>query len=40
MDLATEVVDIGTTEFRQIFSPAGDTPPIYFHLVNVQIPSR
>ena len=40
MDPATEVVQAGTTEVWQIANLTGDTHPIHFHLVNVQIISR
>jgi spore coat protein A, manganese oxidase len=37
---ATEVVRRGTTEVWRIFNTTGDTHPMHFHLVNVQVPSR
>ena len=40
IDPATEVIDAGSTEVWQIVNLTGDTHPIHFHLVNVQIISR
>jgi spore coat protein A, manganese oxidase len=40
MDATTETVKAGTTEVWQIINLTGDTHPIHFHLVNVQIISR
>ena len=37
---ATEVIREGTTEVWEIFNLTGDTHPIHFHLVNVQILNR
>jgi spore coat protein A len=37
---ATEVVRRGTTEVWRIFNTTGDTHPMHFHLVNVQVLSR
>jgi spore coat protein A, manganese oxidase len=39
-DATTETVKAGTTEIWQIINLTGDTHPIHFHLVNVQIISR
>jgi spore coat protein A len=39
-DLATEVVKKGSIEVWRIANLSGDTHPIHFHLVNVQILSR
>jgi spore coat protein A, manganese oxidase len=39
-DPATEVVKAGATEVWNIFNLTGDTHPIHFHLVNVQVLSR
>jgi spore coat protein A, manganese oxidase len=36
----TEVVRRGTTEVWRIFNTTGDTHPMHFHLVNVQVLSR
>jgi spore coat protein A, manganese oxidase len=36
----TEVVDAGSTEVWEIVNLTGDTHPIHFHLVNVQVLSR
>ena len=36
----TEVVEAGTTEIWRIFNLTGDTHPIHFHLVNVNVLSR
>ena len=36
----TEVVNAGATEVWRIFNLTGDTHPIHFHLVNVQVLSR
>jgi spore coat protein A len=40
MDDPTEVVPAGTTEVWEIVNLTGDTHPIHFHLVNVQVLSR
>ena len=40
MDPATETPDEGTTEVWQIANLTGDTHPIHFHLVNVQVLGR
>jgi spore coat protein A len=40
MDDATEVVNPGTIEAWEIINLTGDTHPIHFHLVNVQVLSR
>jgi spore coat protein A, manganese oxidase len=40
VDPATEVINAGSTEVWQIVNLTGDTHPIHFHLVNVQIVSR
>jgi spore coat protein A, manganese oxidase len=40
MQPATEVVDKGSVEVWQIWNLTGDTHPIHFHLVNVQVLSR
>jgi spore coat protein A len=37
---ATEVIKKGTTEVWEIVNLTGDTHPIHFHLVNVQVLSR
>jgi len=37
MDSPTEVAKSGTTEIWRIFNLTGDTHPIHFHLVNVQV---
>jgi len=39
-DDPTEVIDAGTTEAWEIINLTGDTHPIHFHLVNVQVLSR
>ena len=39
-DTPTERVKAGTTEIWRIFNTTGDTHPIHFHLVNVQVLSR
>ncbi len=39
-DPATEVVNKGATEVWEIFNNTGDTHPMHFHLVNVQIINR
>jgi spore coat protein A, manganese oxidase len=39
-DAPTEVVQAGTTEVWEIVNLTGDTHPIHFHLVNVQVLSR
>lgn len=40
LDPATETPRVGTVEAWRIFNLTGDTHPIHFHLVNVQIISR
>jgi spore coat protein A len=40
MDQATETPKAGTVEIWRIFNLTGDTHPIHFHLVNVQVLSR
>jgi spore coat protein A, manganese oxidase len=40
MDTPTETVPAGTTEVWQIANLTGDTHPIHFHLVNVQVLAR
>jgi spore coat protein A len=40
MDTPTEVIPAGSTEVWEIINLTGDTHPIHFHLVNVQILSR
>ena len=40
MDPTTETVQRGSTEVWRIFNLTGDTHPIHFHLVNVQVISR
>ncbi len=40
MDPATEVVHSGSTEIWRIFNLTGDTHPVHFHLVNVQVLGR
>ena len=40
MDSATETVQHGTVEVWRIFNLTGDTHPMHFHLVNVQVVSR
>ena len=40
MDPATETTDAGSTEVWQIANLTGDTHPIHFHLVNVQLLGR
>jgi len=40
LDPATEIVNNNATEVWQIINLTGDTHPIHFHLVNVQIISR
>jgi spore coat protein A len=40
VDAPTEMPHAGDTEVWQIFNTTGDTHPIHFHLVNVQIISR
>lgn len=37
---ATEVINVGATEVWQLFNLTGDTHPIHFHLVNVQVIQR
>jgi spore coat protein A len=39
-DAATEVVNAGFTEVWEIYNLTGDSHPLHFHLVNVQIISR
>jgi spore coat protein A len=40
IDTPTEVVANGSTEIWRIYNLTGDTHPIHFHLVNVQVLSR
>ena len=40
MDDPTEIIAAGTTEVWEILNLTGDTHPIHFHLVNVQVLSR
>jgi len=40
MDAATETPSAGATEVWQLFNLTGDTHPIHFHLVNVQVIQR
>jgi len=40
MDATTETVRHGSTEVWRIFNLTGDTHPMHFHLVNVQVISR
>jgi spore coat protein A len=40
LDPATETPKAGTTEVWRIFNLTGDTHPVHFHLVNVQVLSR
>lgn len=40
MDPATETPKAGATEIWRIFNLTGDTHPVHFHLVNVQVLSR
>ena len=40
LDLPTEIVKAGTEEVWEIANLTGDTHPIHFHLVNVQVLSR
>ncbi len=40
MTATTETVTAGSTEVWQIANLSGDTHPIHFHLVNVQVLSR
>ena len=40
MDAPTETPKAGSTEIWRIFNLTGDTHPIHFHLVNVQVLSR
>jgi spore coat protein A len=40
MDPTTETVQNGSTEVWRIFNLTGDTHPMHFHLVNVQVLSR
>lgn len=39
-DAATEVVNAGATEVWEIYNLTGDTHPIHFHLINLQIINR
>src|SRR5262249_8668152 len=39
-DTATETPAVGATEVWQLFNLTGDTHPIHFHLVNVQVIQR
>ena len=40
LDAPTEVIPAGSTEVWEIANLTGDTHPIHFHLVNVQVLSR
>jgi len=40
VDMPTEIIHAGSTEVWEIVNTTGDTHPIHFHLVNVQILSR
>jgi spore coat protein A, manganese oxidase len=40
LDMPSEIVSKGTTEIWEILNLTGDTHPIHFHLVNVQVLSR
>ncbi|HEX9117734.1 MAG TPA: multicopper oxidase domain-containing protein, partial [Anaerolineae bacterium] len=40
MDMPTEVIQAGSTEVWEIVNLTGDTHPMHFHLVNVQVLSR
>ena len=40
VDMPTEIIQAGSTEVWEIVNLTGDTHPIHFHLVNVQILSR
>jgi spore coat protein A len=40
MDPATETPKAGSTEIWRIFNLTGDTHPVHFHLVNVQVLAR
>jgi len=40
LDFPTEIVKAGSTEVWEIVNNTGDTHPIHFHLVNVQVLSR
>ena len=40
MDSVTEMIPAGSTEVWEIINLTGDTHPIHFHLVNVQVLSR
>lgn len=40
MEMATEVVNAGTTEVWEIYNLTGDTHPIHLHLVNFQLLNR
>ena len=40
LDMPTEVVGAGAVEVWNIFNRTGDTHPIHFHLINVQIIQR
>ncbi|HEY5484971.1 MAG TPA: multicopper oxidase domain-containing protein, partial [Propionibacteriaceae bacterium] len=39
-DMPTEIIRAGSTEVWEIVNTTGDTHPIHFHLVNVQVLSR
>ena len=38
--MPTEIIQAGSTEVWEIVNLTGDTHPIHFHLVNVQVLSR
>ncbi len=40
LDFPTEIIEAGSTEVWEIINNTGDTHPIHFHLVNVQVLSR
>ena len=40
LDIPTEIVTDGDVEIWEIFNLTGDTHPIHFHLVNVQVLNR
>lgn len=40
MDSATEVITAGTTEVWQVANLTGDTHPLHFHLINLQLIAR
>ena len=40
IDAPTEIIAAGSTEVWEIVNLTGDTHPIHFHLVNVQVLSR